>query len=418
NRGGNRRPGSTSDSGSGTAQGESATPGTAMPLPEISGPGAATPGIAIPGVSGEGTLVPGEIVPPAPGSGEASPIPGVTPGVGPVIPAQPIPAPAPGILPPPGPVPPPPPPPGPRPGPGYLPPPPPPRPYIQPQIVFDVRLRYPGFGVYWTPDWYHRHNHYWRPPVYASSPVFWYRTPTWGVTWGWFDGYAPYYRTRPCYGRYDVPTPVYYNYGDNVVYKGDMVYVNGVPYVSAEKYYDQSLELARRGEKTTVIQIEQPITIINKDGSVQTIDAGNSDATSTSAPVGANEMAADSAEASDDPSDQWMPLGTYAIISDEKTGASEQVLQLAVNRGGIVRGNLYNEKTDKLEPIEGAVDQETQRVAFRVQGDNEENNQVYECGLWNLTQESLPILLHEGTGKTETLQVVRLEEPKDEEKNK
>ena len=203
---------------------------------------------------------------------------------------------------------------------------------------------------------------------------------------------------------------MYYNYGDNVVYRGDMVYVNGVPYVSADKYYEQGLELAQRGEKTTVIRIEQPAPVV-----VETPGTTSEDqplAIPTPALPNSSGLAPE--KQSDDPSEQWMPLGTFAIVKDEDTGESDRIFQLAMNRGGILRGNVYDQKEDKLLPIQGAVDQETQRVAFRVVG---EDAKVYECGLWNLTQESLPILIQEGNNKTVTIKVVRLKENDDSDDN-
>ncbi len=248
------------------------------------------------------------------------------------------------------------------------------------------------------------------------SPSFWWRTPNWGITWNWFGGYAPYYYRPAYYSQYVytpvAPNPVYYNYGDNVVYRDDMVYVNGVPYVSADKYYEQGLELAKRGEKTTVIQIQQPAPQV-----VET------DATSTTAskplsvptPALPNSSGIpDPEKQSSDPSEQWMPLGTFALLKDEEKAESDRIFQLAMNRGGIVRGNLYDQKEDKLLPIQGAVDQETQRVAFQVVGDD---SKVYECGLWNLTQESLPLLVQEGKGAPETIKVVRLKENESTENN-
>jgi len=51
---------------------------------------------------------------------------------------------------------------------------------------------------------------------------------------------------------------------------------------------------------------------------------------------------------------------------------------------------------------------ETQRVAFRM-GDND--TLVAETGLYNLTQDEVPLLVHFGTEQTQTYLLVRLEEP-------
>lgn len=235
------------------------------------------------------------------------------------------------------------------------------------------------------------------------------------MTWGWFDGYRPYYYSPTYYTDYvytqSVPTPVYYNYGDNVIYDGDMVYVNGVPYVSADKFYEQSVELAQRGTTTTVIQMNPTQT--GTDSPALPMLITNSPSTTTDSTQGVVP-----ANQSSDPSEQWMPLGTFAILQgDEENGESNQIVQLAMNRGGIVRGNLYDRKTDDIVALEGAVDQETQRVAFRIsptetdgKSDTTGDAQVFECGLWNLTQDSLPVLFHQGSGKNETKKFIRLTE--------
>jgi hypothetical protein len=72
---------------------------------------------------------------------------------------------------------------------------------------------------------------------------------------------------------------------------------------------------------------------------------------------------------------------------------------------------MYNSSTDQTQAIQGQVDKETQRVAFRI-GDNE--NVVAETGLYNLTQSEAQLLVHYGTERTETFLLVRLDPPPDD----
>lgn len=232
-----------------------------------------------------------------------------------------------------------------------------------------------GYHSYWTDHWYRDHPWAWRPhssflPSYWWRPLVWDSVITWGAGYLWRDALAD---------TYVAPEPVYYNYGDNIVYDGDMVYVNGVPYVSADEYYQQTVTLANEGADTSVDQPEESWTQTQ------------------------NTQVTDS-----DPDNQWMPLGSFAVLSDPKQTSSHLVLQLAMNKKGVIRGNAYNQVTDKVQQIEGAVDHETQRVAFRITGDKVN---TVECGLWNLTQESLPILVHEGKDKTLTRTLIRLNDP-------
>ena len=312
-------------------------------------------------------------------------------------------------------------------------------PPVRPNVVVNIQANFGGYRTFWTNDWYRRYNYGWRPSIYID-PYHWWVAPRWGTTWEWFYGYRPYYYDNYYSSYYtpyavtSIPTPAYYNYGDNIVYQGDMVYINGVPFVSADKYYEQSMELARRGEKTTVVQVinsvpgaqtlvdgqpqqmiasgsaTQPVAqpVATPEGYVQTVAKPESISTEPA------ETTPATADADADPSEQWMPLGTFAILPDDDSESSDQIMQLAMNRGGIIRGNFYDQKTDNMVKIEGAVDQESQRVAFKIPG---EDDQVYECGLWNLTQESLSMLVHEGKNKTETKKLVRLEDPDSKEKN-
>ena len=88
------------------------------------------------------------------------------------------------------------------------------------------------------------------------------------------------------------------------------------------------------------------------------------------------------------------------------------MVQLAVSKEGIVSGTLHNIDTDQCQTVQGQVDKETQRVAFRI---GESETIVAETGLYNLTQEEAPVLIHFGTERTENYLLVRLEYAEDEE---
>jgi hypothetical protein len=157
-------------------------------------------------------------------------------------------------------------------------------------------------------------------------------------------------------------TPVYYDYGDNVTYQDNSVYVNGQDAGTTQQYYQQASDLAQAGA---------------------TADA---------------------------PADgEWLPLGVFALT---RSGESNSIvtIQLAVNKEGIIRGNYTDTKTDKTMVIQGSVDKQTQRVAFTV-GDNKSN--LIETGLYNLTKDEAPALIHVGEDKTEQWLLVRLKQDQD-----
>jgi hypothetical protein len=56
---------------------------------------------------------------------------------------------------------------------------------------------------------------------------------------------------------------------------------------------------------------------------------------------------------------------TFALSSNENDTEPQRILQLAVDKYGVVSGTLYNQQTDKAVTIQGRVDKETQRIAFR-----------------------------------------------------
>lgn len=192
------------------------------------------------------------------------------------------------------------------------------------------------------------YGYYW----HGGSPWWhWWGYPSWGSCLGWFGGWgwnSPYY--------YD------YGYGGNVVYYNSGVYVNDQLVGTPVEYAESAAALA------TV----EPTDIDRAAG------------------------------------DQWLPLGTFALAVSRSDTAPSRTVQFAVDKQGIVAGTMYDEATDKTYPIQGRVDRQTQRVAFTV-GDNPDL--VMETGLYNLTQQETPVLVHKGQGQTSTNLLIRLEQP-------
>ncbi|MGC4007351.1 MAG: hypothetical protein QM811_31200 [Pirellulales bacterium] len=210
-----------------------------------------------------------------------------------------------------------------------------------------VRTNYNHWGVYGN-GWYAQHPGAWFAAGWAAGAV-------WNAcTWN----------TAAAYCGYDA-APVYYDYGTNVTYQDDSVYVDGTNFGTATQYYDQAATLA-----TTGAQAQAPA-----DG-------------------------------------DWLPLGVFALTKAGAT-SSEVTIQLAVNKDGILRGNYTDTVTGSTQVIQGSVDKATQRVAFTV-GDNKTN--VVETGLYNLTKDEAPTLIHFGKERTEQWELVRLQKPDDAKK--
>src|SRR4029453_7395084 len=151
-----------------------------------------------------------------------------------------------------------------------------------------------------------------------------------------------------------------YEYGKNVTYQDNDVYVNGQDAGTSEQYYDQAASLATTG---------------------------------TDAPAPADG--------------DWLPLGVFALTKQDQT-KSDVSIRVAVNKQGILRGNYTDTATNQTQLVHGSVDKSTQRVAFTV-GDNKTT--VIETGLYNLTKDESPALIHFGKDRTEQWLLVRLNKP-------
>ena len=191
---------------------------------------------------------------------------------------------------------------------------------------------------------------------HAANPNAW-------AAAGWKTGYAWTPATWPAVGASmgwaAGVQPVAYNYGNNVTYQDDQVYYGSESVATAEQYYQQASTLAQ------------------------------------------------SASAADAKADEWIPLGVFAFVQKEQSDP-HYVMQLAVNKSGAIGGNYSDVVSETNVPIQGAVDKKSQRAAWTV-GKNK--NTVCETGMYNLTQDEAPALLHIGKDKTQQWLLVRLKQP-------
>jgi hypothetical protein len=157
---------------------------------------------------------------------------------------------------------------------------------------------------------------------------------------------------------------VYYDYGNTVVYQNNNVYVNGEDVGSEAQYAQQAQTLAAQGQAAKPPE--------------QT---------------------------------KWQPLGVFALVQgDDKS--SNNLFQLAIDPDGIIRGNYYDALMDSTVPVYGSVDRKTQRAAWTI-GDKKDT--VFETGLYNLSKEQTPVLVHFGKDRTQQWLLVRMEQPKEQQ---
>ena len=105
---------------------------------------------------------------------------------------------------------------------------------------------------------------------------------------------------------------------------------------------------------------------------------------------------------------EWMPLGVFALVQEEK-GEPTMFLQLVISKQGIIGGTYNNTTSNQSSAISGSLDRETQRVAMFT----EKKTPVVETGIQNLTQDQAPALVHFKDGQTQRWLLVRLPEPKE-----
>ena len=159
---------------------------------------------------------------------------------------------------------------------------------------------------------------------------YWRRRGTWTGVTGWIGA--------------SWAEPMVYDYGNNLTYENGDVYQDGEQVASAEEYAQQAQQIA-----------ETPVDV-------------------------------------DPEQAEWMPLGTFAMVREKDTEPI-MYLQLAVSKEGIITGTYSNTTSNSVQPVEGHVDQESQRAAWWI-GDKRDN--ILETGIYNLTQDQTPLLVHFG----------------------
>jgi hypothetical protein len=208
-----------------------------------------------------------------------------------------------------------------------------------------VRTSFGYYGAF-RGNWYGLHPAAWRPTAWAVGADAW-AVASWATLSSFWWSAAE--------------LPVYYDYGNTVVYQNNNVYVNGSDAGTAEQYAEQATTLATQGA-----QANPPAT------------------------------------------DQWQSFGVFALVQgEEKT--SNNIFQLAANQAGTIRGNYYDGLMDTTTPVYGSIDKKTQRAAWTI---GKKTDRVFETGVYNLTHDQTPVLVHFGKDRTQQWLLVRMQQPK------
>lgn len=209
-----------------------------------------------------------------------------------------------------------------------------------------ARSKFRDYNVFGR-DWFAQYPGAWSTRGYARG--VW--TPAdWADITAWSGGDWPLYE---------------YTFGDELTYENNDVCLDGRPIATAAKYYDSAAAIAQVGERAK------------------------------------NQR--DSGAAS------WLPLGVFEAIPSGKT-SSPMLLQLAVNKAGIIRGNYFDPPAKNMQLIQGSLDKDTGRAAWIVA---DKKNIIFDCVLYNLTKRETPVLVHMGKDKAEQWVLVRLTQQND-----
>ncbi len=127
------------------------------------------------------------------------------------------------------------------------------------------------------------------------------------------------------------------------------------------------------------------------------------------APVTAYESQADQiADSVPPPEDatEWMPVGIFAIVPQGTTEVNVTV-QLAVGKNGAVAGTYFNKDGNITLPLQGAIDESKQRVAWKI---GEEDTITMETGLDSLTKDKSTVIIYFTGGASEVWDMLRIDE--------
>jgi hypothetical protein len=204
-----------------------------------------------------------------------------------------------------------------------------------------TRIHFDNYNIF-TRDWFNQYPRAWYTRGYARG--IW--TPAgWEELNAWFGG-----QWEP----YD------YTYGNELTYENDDVCVDGHPIATASKYYDSAMAITQSGERANLSREVVP-------GS-------------------------------------WLPLGVFNVIP-RGVKNSPMLIQLAVNKDGVIRGNYFDPPAKNMQLIQGAIDKDTERAAWVVA---DRKNIIFDSLAINLTKNETPILVHVGKDKPQQWILVRL----------
>jgi hypothetical protein len=207
------------------------------------------------------------------------------------------------------------------------------------------------YSSLFTPQWYASHPNAWHV---AHPHADMWAAVAWPALAGWVG-----------------VTGAYVPYGYDAVYESNTYYIN-----------DEGMPVAEESE----MMVEQ----FNEDPAELAAQGQSGQAPSTNDP------------------NQWLPLGVFTITAPEAKTMPSRLFQFAINKNGQLAGSYYDTFSGQTMPIQGAVNKNTQHVAWTI-GSHKQT--VMETSLGSFTQNHSGVTVYSTNGPTEQWMMVRLEQP-------
>jgi hypothetical protein len=114
----------------------------------------------------------------------------------------------------------------------------------------DIGVRYGNRRTWYSADWYAKYPKAWRSAGLTTAAVW--TAASWNSLSSWW-------------GASSAAEPVYYDYGNTIVYEGDTVYNGAEPVATSEEYYQEASQIASADatgsdddEQWTLVRLEEP----------------------------------------------------------------------------------------------------------------------------------------------------------------
>jgi len=186
----------------------------------------------------------------------------------------------------------------------------------------------------------------------------------------------------------------------NITYNNGNVYVDGQATGSASDFYKQAQQLAASAYNTPYASPAGALTGASYPG------LGAAGAAAPLLPTASTGVPPGLATGTPD-SGQWQQLGTFSLAEPGQS-QSNMMLQMQINKDGILHGTYYNQLTMETAPVYGALDKNTQRISWTL-GTNPST--VFDAGLADIVKDESSVLVHYSPSNTQRMALVRMKQP-------